>query len=57
MWNVRTISDIEIPAHSIVIIPTKKMGKCALNEPCMYEMQVNEILVMQTLQLCYLLYI
>ena len=44
---LQTINNIEIPAHFIVTIPTKKIGTCALNTPCTCEMQVNEILVTQ----------
>ena len=50
--QLRTIKNIEIHAHSIVIIPTrKKTGMCTLRTPCIYEVQINEIMVVQNTQL------
>ena len=42
--HLRTISNIEIPAHSFLTIPTKKTGKCTTNLPCIHEVEINEIL-------------
>ena len=44
MTHLRTISNIQIPAHSIEIIPTRKTGECTIYTPCIFEMEMNEII-------------
>ena len=43
----QTISNIEVSAYPIVAIPTRKSCICTSNIPCVYEIQVNEILASQ----------
>ena len=40
LGNLRTISSIEIPACSIVTVPTWKVGKYTTNKPCIYEVEL-----------------
>ena len=49
--HLRTISNIEIPAHSVVTIPTRKTGRCTTNTPCIFEVDINKILSVNSLQL------
>ena len=44
LWN---ISNIEVSAQSIVTTPTRNLGTCTSNTPCICELQVNEILTTQ----------
>ena len=45
--HLQTVNNIDIPAHYIVTMPTEKTGTCTLHTLCIYEVQVNEILVTQ----------
>ena len=42
---------MEISAQSIVTVPTRKAGKCASNTPCIYEIEINDIIGVQNSQL------
>ena len=45
--HLRTISNTEIPAHSIVTIPTRKTGECTTYTPCIIEVEIDEIIGIQ----------
>ena len=47
MTYLKTISNIEIPAYSIVTIPIRKTGKCITSEPCIFEVETSEIIGVQ----------
>ena len=47
MTHLRTVSNIEIPAHSIVPIPTKKTGKCTTDALCIFQVEISEIIGVQ----------
>ena len=42
-----TISNLEMPAHPLVRTAVRKSGTCRSNIPCVYEVQVNEVLITQ----------
>ena len=42
---------MQIPSHSVVTIPTKRTGKCDATTPCIFEVDVDEIISIQNLQL------
>ena len=48
--HLRTISNIELPASSIVTLLTMKIGKHITNVPLIYEVENNEILFVQNPQ-------
>ena len=49
--HLRTISNIEICASYIVTQHTRKTGKCSTNVPCVYVVEVNEMLGVHSLRL------
>ena len=46
--HLRAISNIEIPACSIVTIPTWKTGKCTTNAVCIFEVVISEEYMFRT---------
>ena len=46
--HLKTISNVWIPAHSFVAIPTKRTGKCIPNTPFILGVEIDEIIGVQT---------
>ena len=46
--HLKTISNIGIPTYCIMILPSRKTGKYTTNTPCMYEVEINKIIGVQT---------
>ena len=40
--NLKTISNVKIPAHSIATLPTKRAGKCSTSRTCIFEVRINK---------------
>ena len=47
MQYLQTINFIEGPASSMVAIPARQSGLCASGTLCVYEVHVNDILMVQ----------
>ena len=43
--HLKTISNVEIHVHSIVTIPTREIGKCTTNTPCVCSASYQSSLV------------
>ena len=52
---LRTICIVQTPAHSIVTLPTKRNGKYNATTQCIFEVEINEIINIQSPQLIMLL--
>ena len=49
--NLKTISNVQIPACSIAMLLTKLAGKCITAIPCILEVEIDEIVSVHSLQL------
>ena len=49
--NLRTVSNVQIPVHSLATIPTKINGKCIAVIPYILEVDINETISIQNPQL------
>ena len=46
--HLKTIGNVHIPAYAFVTIPAKRTEKCTTNTPCIFDIEINEIIGVQT---------